>query len=167
MHGLATAIGRPPEGRSAYFKVGGVQFLVWEMDRGGDCFQVFATIYTIPLGILKLSQKPSGTITIAGYDIDLDTLATAIATYFRAPQKTEPGAPRKKMLAFGFAENLGHHFWNEIGGLSTAAETGILDGIDGVFVGPYDYFNFGPVLQGKESRALKSPAKGRWSRTII
>jgi hypothetical protein len=156
-----TALGRPPESRCAYFEIGIVKFLVWEMDQEADSFQVFATTYMISLGILKLSSKPSGIVTIAGFAIDLAALAGVIAAHFQAPKPAENFSLSKpKVLLFGFCESFGHHFWNEVSGLTIAKATGLFDGLDGIIVGPFDYFNLGPALQAEGKQIWKFNSVG-------
>jgi hypothetical protein len=148
-------IERPPASRCAFFEIAGVPYLVWQMDEGGDLFWIFATIYNIPIGILRLSDPPSGTIHVAGFPIKTEALTACIAAHFRTgnglPAKAEPVTARKKhkLLLFGFAESFGHHFWNEIGGLAAAMETGLFRELDGIVVGPFDYFHFAPFLEAQ------------------
>jgi len=48
----------------------------------------------------------------------------------------------KKFLFFGFNFNMGHQLWNEISGLSIFLENNLFyDKIEGIIIGPYDYFN--------------------------
>ena len=48
----------------------------------------------------------------------------------------------KKMLYFGMISNIGHHLWNEISGLFHFLNNkNNIDLIDGIVIGPYDFFN--------------------------
>lgn len=157
--------GRPVQCRSAYFEVGGIKYLVWEMDLERDQYQVFATIYNIPLGIIRLSSKPSGVITVAGFKIDLGALATFIAQCFgeaRLPDEKhlKPDGTKRNLLLFGYSESFGHHFWNEVGGLSSTMACGLFDKIDGFVIGPFDYFNLAPLINSLGKPVWKMNSMG-------
>lgn len=154
---------RPATCRSASFEIGGTDFLVWEMDDGGDRYQVFATTYNMPVGILRPSTNPSGMLVVDGFYIDLAKLAEEIVKSFQAA-KISPeqlvNRKRQKIMLFGFCKSLGHHFWNEVSGLTSALLTGTFDTLDGVIVGPFDYFNLGPALKAKGKQVWKLNANG-------
>lgn len=154
---------RPPGWRCAYFEVGGTDFLVWEMDDESDRFHVFATIYNIPIGILRPSSKPRGMLVVAGFYIDLEILSEHIVTHFKAakvPPEVLVKPIKQNVLMFGFCKSLGHHFWNEVSGLNSIQQLGIFDKLDGIIVGPYDYFNLAPTLRAKGKQVWKLNATG-------
>ena len=164
MEATANDIDRSQECRCAHLDVAGISYLVWEMDEESDSFQVFATVYNISIGVLRLSTKPSGIIVVAGFYVDLGALATTIAAHFqtsRLPaEMNPPGKKKRKLLLFGFAESFGHHFWNEVSGLTSAMESGLFDSLDGIILGPFDYFNLGPLLHAKGKQVWKLKAIG-------
>ena len=157
---------RPESARCAFFVMSGINFLVWEMDEAGDEYRIFATPYAIPIGSIKLSSQPSGIIIIAGFHIHLGDLANSITELFK-PQH-QPSAPvvtgdkkkKLKILLFGVINSFGHHFWNEVSGLTSAIDCGLLDTVDGVIVGPYDYFHLAPYLREKGKQIWKLDARG-------
>ena len=56
----------------------------------------------------------------------------------------------KKYLFFGFNMNIGHHLWNEISGLSIFLENKEYHkNIEGIIIGPYDFFNVELYLKNK------------------
>ena len=155
--------GRPASSRSAIFEIGGTDFLIWEMDEESNRFQVFATLYNIPLGILSLNPKPSGMMVVEGFYINLAELAEHIEKHFRAAKAaTAADIPHKKndVLLFGFCKSLGHHLWNEVSGLAALVQTGMFAGFDAVIVGPFDYFNFAPLLGARGKQVMKMNANG-------
>lgn len=160
-----TVADRPPGSRCAFFEIAGTKFLAWEMDNKLDRFQVFATAYNIPLGILHLSTKPSGTLIVAGFSVDLRILCEFIQASFKAApapeqQNVDPAARKLRLLLFGFYESFGHHFWNEVNGLAAIMETGQFDAIDGFIVGPFDYFYLEPFLRAKGKQVFKFKGMG-------
>ena len=153
---------RPAQCRSAYFELGGTDFLVWEMAGDSDHYKVFATSYNIPLGTLRPSTKPSGIIIVDGFYIDLAQLSERITKSFEDAKSTavSVGAKKNNILLFGFHKSLGHHFWNEVSGLASTLATGQFDSFDGVIVGPFDYFNIGAALQARGKQIWKLNANG-------
>ena len=154
------AAGRPPGCRCAQFSLAGSRFLVWELDEQMDRFMVFATVYCIPLGILHLATNPKGIIDVAGFPVDLEILADFIRQNFAPTRSPSSASPKRKVMAFGFYESFGHHFWNEVGGLAAAIDTGIFDRLDGILVGPFDYFHLEAVLRARGKKILKSTSTG-------
>jgi hypothetical protein len=159
------ATDRPMLSRCAYFEIGGIKYLIWEMDDEMDRFQVFATFYNIPLGILRLSSKPSGVIIVAGFEIDLGVLASFIGERFGEARRPDPariqdGGKKRNLMLFGMCESFGHHAWNEVSGLTSVMESGLFDGLDGFILGPFDYFNIGPLLNAMGKPVWKLNSMG-------
>jgi len=46
----------------------------------------------------------------------------------------------------GFVANLGHYFWNDMAGLQNLYENGILDKVDKLLVGSYEYFSVAHIF---------------------
>jgi len=56
----------------------------------------------------------------------------------------------KKYLFFGFNANVGHHLWNEVSGLYYFLENeDYHNKIEGIIIGPYDFFNMEYILKKK------------------
>jgi len=55
----------------------------------------------------------------------------------------------KKYLYIGFHSNIGHHLWNELSGLSNFLYNCDINLIDGIIIGPYDFFNIKSYILNK------------------
>lgn len=158
MNALAAA--PMPQGfRSAYTEIGGVKFLIWPTDEEQDSFSIFATFYNTPIGTLRLSTNPNGILEIDGFKVNLGQVAQFIRAHFKETPAPTGLPPPRRVLLYGFSQSFGHHMWNEVSGLTSAIATGLFDALDGILIGPYDYFNL--------EQPLRATGKQVWKTTTL
>ena len=55
---------------------------------------------------------------------------------------------------FGIIPNIGHHFWNEIFGLLFIIDNNLIDNIDEIIIGKYDFLSFSKILENRFNKKI-------------
>jgi hypothetical protein len=56
--------------------------------------------------------------------------------------------------AIGVIQNIGHYFWNEIGGILFIIDNNLIDYIDNFHIYKFDFLNFGDILKNKFNKNI-------------
>jgi hypothetical protein len=143
----------PPFTGSWFFRIGNVEYLAYREAARPTRFELFATVYHLPAGRVDLDDTPPPHRSILGYEIDfapvaarLRQLSSALPPPRRRLRDRFWPVPPGRILLWGFIDNLGHHLWNEQGGLDLLLADGGFDRIDEVWLGPFDFFGLAPFF---------------------
>ena len=60
----------------------------------------------------------------------------------------------ERILLFGFSNNFGHYLWNELSGVYDLLESGLMDRINCVVVGQYDFCGFAKLLESRYDKKV-------------
>lgn len=92
--------------------------------------------------IIQINQSTSGA------DMQLSVIEEYIP-FISKISLSESNLLYKQFIFFGFCGNVGHHLFNEISGLNIFLQqpSDLFNKIDGICIGPYDYFNIEKYLQ--------------------
>lgn len=78
----------------------------------------------------------------SGNELDLPIIENNLNFIYSVGVSNKIVTFSKKMFFFGMLSNVGHHLWNEISGLVHFINNKKnIDLIDGIIIGPYDFFN--------------------------
>jgi len=78
-----------------------------------------------------------------------------IINYYNNPITINLKSDIKITYCIGIILNSGHYFWNEIFGLMYVIDNNLINNIDEIIIGPYDYLNIGDVIKNKYDIPIK------------
>jgi hypothetical protein len=166
-----------PADKTYVFYVKNIRFIAYE-NIDHSSFQVYGTVYHLRIGTIYADgsfERCFEGDTLLGYIIDFDaikrkiqcakssgTIRSRVVRAFRS----FCGTKQKRLLLFGYCENIGHHLWNEHTGLDVLFQENLLEDIDGVIIGPYDFFGMGDFFKQLGIPVFRRPALAVKTRTV-
>jgi hypothetical protein len=171
IHGVMPKEGGNAEAirRTFLFHHNGIRMIGYESESDASV-QFYGTIYHLPIGTHFFDgrfQPAFAGNTLLGYPIDFNLIGQTLAD----ARKLRPipvvsqswytlGRRKKqrKYLLWGCTPNIGHHLWNEQTGLDLLFEEDLLNKLDGIMVGPYDFFDMAPLFEQHGIPVIRQPA---------